>query len=314
MNDAPRKPSEFSSGAVLRTANVAKTYGRQRVLTDVCFEVGAGEVVGIVGPNGAGKTTLLMALSGFLEIDAGTIEILGRNVVCGTSPPETVLIPDNPPFYGFLSAWQHLRMWSELAGKHCRPEVLRDHLLRVGLPAGAQKKKVSQFSRGMRQRLAWAHAMMYGPKLLLLDEPTAGLDPEGTILARDLVTEFSQLGTAVLFSSHSMNEISRVCHRVFFLNHGELSLLPQHKQATCSAKFEVQIEQSTPKRLQLIREHVHDLKSDGNYLQLSFAKPMSVGECVSLLSGLGIQVTSIADLGASLEERFLEKLEEVHIP
>jgi ABC-2 type transport system ATP-binding protein len=279
------------------------------VFNDICFEIGDSEVVGIVGPNGAGKTTMLMALAGFLTIDSGTIEVLGNNINCGTSPPETVLIPDDPQFYGFLSAWQHLQTWAAFSGKYSAPEVLRDYLLRVGLSGETLKKKVSQFSRGMRQRLAWAHAMVSGPKILLLDEPTAGLDPEGTVLTRELITEFSKNGTAVLLSSHSMNEVSRICHRVFFLNHGKLSLLPQHKETASSTKFEVQIEKLTPEQLRMIREHVSDLKSDGNYLQLFFSRSVSVGECVSLLSGLGIQVTSISDSGASLEEHFLEKLE-----
>jgi len=194
---------------------------RQEVLQGIDLDVAPGEVVGLIGPNGAGKTTLMSCLLGFLHPDSGDITIDGRaNDDLGVRR-RTGFVPERMNFDRGATGWNFLRYMARLAGvpggevdARCRAM-----LERLGLTPAADKR-LSQYSRGMLQRIGMCQALIHEPAFVFLDEPTSGLDPNGVLLVRDLITEQKQRGAAVLLNSHQLAEVEKVCDRVVFLHRG----------------------------------------------------------------------------------------------
>jgi ABC-2 type transport system ATP-binding protein len=194
------------------------------VLKGVDLTIAPGEVVGLIGPNGAGKTTLMSCIVGFLNPDAGSITIDGRSNDDLDVRRRTGFVPERMNFDRRASGGAFLRYMARLSGVprdrvHDRVDEL---LTRLGL-ADAENKRLSQYSRGMLQRIGMAQALMLNPDFLFLDEPTSGLDPNGVFLVRDLIAEEKARGAAVLLNSHQLAEVEKVCDRVLFLSGGVIS-------------------------------------------------------------------------------------------
>ena len=212
----------------IRVEGLTKTYhpfGAARpVLKGVDLTIAPGEVVGLIGPNGAGKTTLMSCIVGFLNADQGSITIDGRSNDDLDVRRRTGFVPERMNFDRRASGGAFLRYMARLSGvprEKVRGRV--DELLaRLGL-ADAAGKRLSQYSRGMLQRIGMAQALMLNPDFLFLDEPTSGLDPNGVFLVRDLIAEEKARGAAVLLNSHQLAEIEKVCDRVLFLSGGVIS-------------------------------------------------------------------------------------------
>ncbi len=201
-----------------------KAFGAHEVLKGVDLDVAPGEVVGLIGPNGAGKTTLMSCLLGFLHPDEGSIAIDGRpNDDLGVRR-RTGFVPERMNFGRSETGRAFLRYMARLAGIP-RSEVnarVNAMLERLDI-AGAADKRLSQYSRGMLQRIGMCQALIHEPQFLFLDEPTSGLDPNGVLLVRDLIAEQKKRGAAVLLNSHQLAEIEKVCDRVLFLSRGEIA-------------------------------------------------------------------------------------------
>ncbi len=194
------------------------------VLKGVDLTIAPGEVVGLIGPNGAGKTTLMSCIVGFLNADSGSITIDGRSNDDIDVRRRTGFVPERMNFDRRATGGAFLRYMARLAGVprdrvHSRVDEL---LTRLGL-ADAEDKRLSQYSRGMLQRIGMAQALMLDPEFLFLDEPTSGLDPNGVFLVRDLIAEEKARGAAVLLNSHQLAEVERVCDRVLFLKGGVIA-------------------------------------------------------------------------------------------
>jgi ABC-2 type transport system ATP-binding protein len=193
------------------------------VLKDVSFELAEGEIVGFVGPNGAGKSTTIKVITGLVSPDSGITRIGGFMLA---SAPQAYLrrlgvLIESPASYPALTAWDHLAYLARIR-KCYNPTLINSTLDRVGLRHHS-KKRVSQFSTGMRQRLAVAMAILHGPRILILDEPTNGLDPAATIEMRTLIGELArEHDMAVLISTHLLHEIEMICNRVLFIRGGML--------------------------------------------------------------------------------------------
>ena len=193
----------------------------QEVLKGIDLDVAPGEVIGLIGPNGAGKTTLMSCLLGFLHPDSGSIAIDGLANDDLAVRRRTGFVPERMNFDRRATGWNFLRYMARLA-EVPRTEVdvrCTTMLERLGL-TGAMDKRLSQYSRGMLQRIGMAQALIHEPSYIFLDEPTSGLDPNGVLLVRDLITEQKQRGAAVLLNSHQLAEIEKVCDRVLFLHRG----------------------------------------------------------------------------------------------
>jgi ABC-2 type transport system ATP-binding protein len=196
----------------------------QDVLLGIDLDVAPGEVVGLIGPNGAGKTTLMSCLLGFLHPNDGTVVIDGKPNDDLDVRRRTGFVPERMNFDRGATGWNFLRYMALLAGVP-KTEVdarCRAMLERLGLD-GAADKRLSQYSRGMLQRVGMCQALIHEPSYLFLDEPTSGLDPNGVLIVRDLIAEQKARGAAVLLNSHQLAEIEKVCDRVLFLHKGVIA-------------------------------------------------------------------------------------------
>lgn len=203
--------------------NLTKKYGEQTVLNNINFEIGAGEVVGFLGPNGAGKTTTMKILAGALPYEIGSVKICGVEVSEDALKTKSFIgyLPELNPLYLEMYVKEYLLFVAETYGlgkeKHERVNSLID---KVGLRPEFHKK-IGQLSKGFRQRVGLAQALIPNPKVLILDEPTTGLDPNQLEEIRSLIREIGKDRT-VLLSTHIMQEIKAICNRVIVINKGDI--------------------------------------------------------------------------------------------
>jgi len=208
----------------VRVRALKKSFGKQVVLKGIDLDVARGEVVGLIGPNGAGKTTLMSCLLGFLHTDEGEITIDGRPNDDLRIRRRTGFVPERMNFDRRATGQSFLRYMARLAGV-ARTDAdvrVKAMLERLGI-ANAADKRLSQYSRGMLQRIGMSQALIHEPDFIFLDEPTSGLDPNGVLLVRELITEQKARGAAVLLNSHQLAEVEKVCDRVFFLSGGVIA-------------------------------------------------------------------------------------------
>lgn len=204
--------------ASLVVTNVSKTIGSRSILRGIELQVAPGEVVGLLGPNGAGKTSLLKVVTAQSALTSGTVEVFGHPLTNSGSLPSGVgVMVEQPSFLEHLTGTKHLEAMSRIGGLKTDPAEL---LRKVGLDPD-NRRKVRRYSLGMRQRLAVAQMLLSRPRLVVLDEPTNGLDALGIIEFRTLIGELAAEGAAVLMASHLLGEVERSCTRIVLLNHGE---------------------------------------------------------------------------------------------
>ena len=208
--------------AVLDIANVSKAFGDTRALTNFSLSIPQGGVYGLLGPNGAGKSTLLRVVLGLIRADKGAVKLLGE---VGTGPEllrRTGSLIETPNFWPTLTARGVLDVLGRLSGVKDRAAPIEAVLERVGI-ADAADRRVHGFSVGMKQRLGLAAALLTGPEVLILDEPTNGMDPNGVTEMRRLLRELADKdGVTVILSSHNLDEVRRLCDRVAIMDHGKL--------------------------------------------------------------------------------------------
>lgn len=210
----------------LETRGLVKRFGGTVAAGGIDVRVGAGTVCGLLGRNGAGKTTLLRMILGLLAPDAGTVRLFGRDAAAGdvTVREPVAGFVEEPRFYPFLSALQNLDLLARLDGDGARatggtPVPPQAALERVGL-GDRGRDRVRGFSTGMKQRLGIAAALLRAPRLLILDEPTIGLDPAGAAAVRSMVREIAAGGGTVFLSSHNMTEVADICDSVVIIHSG----------------------------------------------------------------------------------------------
>jgi ABC-2 type transport system ATP-binding protein len=217
----------MTTAPVLEVDGLRKTFRsgffRRRVeaVRGVTFEVRPGEIFGLLGPNGAGKTTTLKVMMGLSAPTAGGIRIFGRPCAEPGARADVGFMPENPYFHEYLTPRELLEFYGRLVGVDAREiRRRRDALIdQVGL-ADAANRPLKKFSKGMLQRIGLAQALIGEPKLLVLDEPMSGLDPIGRKFVADLVADLNRRGTTILFSSHILSDVERLCDRVVILNRG----------------------------------------------------------------------------------------------
>jgi gliding motility-associated transport system ATP-binding protein len=215
----------------VKAVQLSKSYGSIEALRDVGFEVSAGEIVGLLGPNGAGKTTMLKILTGYLQPDEGSVEVDGLDVL--TQPREVQArigyLPENAPLYPELSVQSYLRMMADLRQIPRDQQLSRisEAVFATGLadPRSGESdqlaRPIGELSKGYRQRVGLAQAILHQPRLLILDEPTVGLDPTQIVEIRRLIRRLADHST-VLFSTHILSEVEALCDRVIILINGQL--------------------------------------------------------------------------------------------
>jgi len=205
--------------------SVAFSHGRkkQQVLDGVSFDVAKGKTVGFIGPNGAGKTTALHILLGFLSPDSGSATLLGQEAGSARSRSKIGYLSEHPESYTFMTGREYLEMVGRLfkISKHVRKKRITKLLEEVELSAHANKR-IAAYSRGMLQRIGLAQALINDPDLLILDEPTNGLDPVGRLKIRKLIEQLKTKGKTIFFSSHELSEIETVCDEIIMIANGRI--------------------------------------------------------------------------------------------
>jgi len=206
----------------IRINQISKSYGAQKALDQVSFEIGTGELVGFLGPNGAGKSTLMKIITGYLAADAGSVEINGELVETRNISIRSQIgyLPENNPLYPDLYVREYLEMVAGFYQLQNKKEQVAKMVELTGL-TNEQHKKIGQLSKGYRQRVGLAQALIHDPSVLVLDEPTTGLDPNQLEEIRQLIRTISQNKT-VMLSTHIMQEVEAVCSRVVIVNKGRL--------------------------------------------------------------------------------------------
>jgi ABC-2 type transport system ATP-binding protein len=209
---------------MIEVKNLSKSYEEIMALDDVSFSIASGEVIGLLGPNGAGKTTLMKILTGYIHPTAGQAKIAGLDVFDHTHQVQEMIgyLPENAPLYPELTVQSHLQMIADLrqVPKDQQQQYISDAVLAVDL-ADRLTRPVGTLSKGYRQRVGLAQAILHKPKLLILDEPTNGLDPTQIIEVRHLIKKLSQNST-VLLSTHILSEVEATCDRAIIIMQGKL--------------------------------------------------------------------------------------------
>jgi ABC-2 type transport system ATP-binding protein len=215
----------MTESPVLRVERLAKQYGSIRAVDGISFEVRAGEIYGLLGPNGAGKTTTLSMLAGLLKPDEGRVLYDGLDLAADPKKikAEIGVVPQETALYEELSALENLRFWGGLYGLGGArlTRACRDVLEKVGLTQRA-KDRVKDYSGGMKRRLNLALGLVHEPRVLLLDEPTVGIDPQARLNVLEVVRAVAAAGTAVLYTTHYLEEAESLCDRIGILDHGTL--------------------------------------------------------------------------------------------
>lgn len=211
------------STAVLKTANLKKVIGKRTIVSDISLELNAGEIFGFLGPNGAGKTTTIRMIVGLAKITEGNIYIGGHSVRSEFREAMRGVgcIVENPEMYKYMSGLDNLKIFAKLYEGVGQKRI--DEVVKIVDLENAIRDKVKTYSLGMKQRLGIAQALLHHPKLLILDEPTNGLDPAGIKAMRELLRNLSQNeGLTVFVSSHILGEMQQMCDRVGIINHGRM--------------------------------------------------------------------------------------------
>ena len=222
---------------MLEIKNISKSYGAQKVLCAINQEFGVGRIVGLLGPNGAGKSTLMKIVTGYIAADEGEVLIDGKQVAVDDVATKRLVgyLPEHNPLYLDMYVREYLEFVAEVYGLKgvARRETVEGVIERTGLTVEANKK-IGQLSKGYRQRVGIAAAIIHNPRVLILDEPTTGLDPNQLIEIRQLIKDLGR-DRLVIFSTHIMQEVEQVCDDVIVINKG--NVIEQGEKDALVAKY-----------------------------------------------------------------------------
>ena len=197
----------------IKTENLTKLYGKTKAVDNLTLNVAAGDFFGFLGPNGAGKTTTIRIITGILKPDEGKVTVGERKIIG--------VMPESRGFYEWMTAGEYLSFFAKLYGDKNADKTADEKLALVGL-SSKKNSKIGTFSRGMKQRVGLARAIINNPKVLFLDEPTLGLDPQGQEDIKVLLKKINGEGTTIFLSSHLLNEVAELCSHLAIINQGRL--------------------------------------------------------------------------------------------
>ncbi len=295
--------------ASIELKGVCKKYRKFTALDDFSFSAETGRITGLIGPNGAGKTTMIRSVLGLTSIDSGTIAINGqtdRKALSDLRRNIGTLI-EYPTFFGSLNAVENLRINQKMKGMNNTDEIYRILDL-VGLNEVDRKKKVSGFSLGMKQRLGLAKALIADPDILILDEPTNGLDPKGIVELREFILELKNKGKTIILCSHILSEMEQLASNITFINKGKQikSITSEELSTEFGKKIEI-VTNETEKIANFLRERFSEasIKQENNSVLLS-AVNIQFMELFDLFKKNNISVNGITEKNISLEDYFME--------
>lgn len=208
---------------IISLKNLSKSYGLARAVDDLSLSVKQGEFFGFLGPNGAGKTTTIRMITGAMEPDHGSVEVVGLSQENKQEIHQLIgVVPESRGFYDWMTGEEYLSFFADLYQIESDRSAKVSNLLEATDLLRNKNKKVGAYSRGMKQRLGLARALINDPKILILDEPTLGLDPQGQEDIKNLLKRLNSDGVTIFYSSHLLQEVENLCTKVAIINHGEL--------------------------------------------------------------------------------------------
>lgn len=299
----------------IKLIDVKKTINNKEIIKGLTFEINKGEVFGFIGPNGAGKTTTIRMMVGLMKLTDGDVIIQGHSINSDFKKAvrEVGAIVENPEMYPFMTGIQNLKHYANMV-----PGITDDRINDVVALVGLEKvlkEKVGRYSLGMRQRLGIAQALLHNPSVLILDEPTNGLDPTGIREIRQYIRQLAtKENVAVIISSHLLSEIELMCDRIGIIKNGELvSIQNIHDSESDSEKQLQQIELiATPiEHVMTILENEFNIKSVHIDQSLAFqCEKEKIPELVRSLVSHDIDIYQISKAKASLEDKFFDVIGE----
>ncbi len=290
---------------ILKIKNLNKSFGKKKILKNVSFNVNEGDILGFIGPNGAGKTTTIKMILGLQSINSGTVTINGYDIKKNFEKAieKVGTIVENPDLYMYLSGYDNLKLISNLYKNVDKERI--DEVIKIVKLETRINDKVSKYSLGMRQRLGIAQALLHKPNLLILDEPTNGLDPEGIKELRDIIKRLAtKEKVGVVISSHNLSELESFCNKIVIIKNGEIvetNELKKVKNIEESYIFEVDKILKISKILEEKIEKIND-----NSFKIHINKE-SIPEIIKKLIENDIKIYTIKEEEISLEDAFLKR-------
>ena len=294
------------SKEILKCEGLYKSIRNKEIIKGISFDIKEGEILGFIGPNGAGKTTTIKLILGLQHFSKGKIEINGFDVKKDFEKAieKVGTIVENPDLYMYMSGYNNLKLVANLY-KGIDTKRIDEVVKLVGLE-NRIKDKVSKYSLGMRQRLGIAQAILHKPNLLILDEPTNGLDPEGIKQIRDLIAKLSKVeNMAILISSHNLAEIENVCNKVCIIQNGKIveqSNIEDVKKEASKGEYTIEVD-SVEKLKEVLKLEVKEENGKANIN----ATREEIPNIIKTLVDNNVKIYSVTENLLSLEEAFLKK-------
>ena len=293
---------------VLEVLGLKKRIGLKTIVEDITFDMREGEIIGLLGPNGSGKTTIMRMIVGLTKISKGDVYCFEKPLGLGKNAmlKEVGSMIETPEFYNYMSGWSNLKQIARVCGKKVTRARMKELVEFVGL-SKVIRKKVKTYSLGMRQRLGLAQALLNDPKILILDEPVNGLDPQGVQDFRNKLKEIAATGVSILISSHLLDEIEKLCDRVIVIEKGKIiaddkleHLISEEVVKTLIATHDVE------KSEMLVRELGirYELMKEGFVFKNLSREEKS--RIISYLVNNNVELDTVRELHTSLEDRFLQ--------
>lgn len=304
-----------SAEMMIFTRGLGKDFGKVKAVDGLDLEIPAGEVFGLLGPNGAGKTTTIRMLSALIAPSAGEAWVAGRRV--GEADDEirknVGILTETPGLYESLSAERNLKFFAELYEVEDLSKQVESYLRMLGL-WGRRNEAVGTFSKGMRQKLAIARALLHEPEVLFLDEPTSGLDPEAAHLVREFISELGKEGRTIVLCTHNLDEADRLCDRVAVFKTQLLAVdTPTNMRRKLFGRAVVfHLAEAKSQFADALRRKafVHDVETVDNKLIVKLDDPETHNpELIHELVGLGTKIQFVGELRQSLEDVYLQLMD-----
>lgn len=295
----------------IKVNNVTKTYGKQNALDNISFEINSGEIVGFLGPNGAGKSTMMKIITGFIPQTEGQVFVNGVEI-----DPEAIdirkqigYLPEHNPLYLEMYVREYLLFIAGMYKITNKKEKVEEMIVRTGL-SKESSKRISELSKGYRQRVGLAQALIHDPSVIILDEPTSGLDPNQIVEIRDLILKVGKEKT-VMLSTHIMQEVEAICDRIIIIDQGKIIAQEQTKDASKildKDKFVIKIELDKKIDSNLFKKQssILDFKNVDNNNWLIESKKDIRAELFELAVKENLKVLSMNLVEKSLEDVFQE--------
>ena len=292
------------SNTILELDQLSKSFGNLKAVDQLSLKLKRGNVYGLLGPNGSGKSTTLGMILNVINPSSGSFEWYEGQIPTHQALKKIGAIIERPNFYPYMSALQNLRLICKI--KQCSYETIEEKLVLVGL-WDRKDSKFSTFSLGMKQRLAIASALVNNPELLILDEPTNGLDPEGIHQIRKLIITIAEMGTTILLASHLLDEVEKVCNEVIVLKNGvKYYEGPVDRITQTFGYFELNaIDQKALANFLKSLPQAKEVKLENNLVKLNLNAELSEEELSKKLAKAKIFATHFVKKRPSLEQQFL---------